>query len=156
MRTLRRIVLIGLISMLTGIVVNQLSDQGIRFRMLMLSLPGRSGWNHFATTTADSAFFCFLEGSHIFVDVRTEKDFNIDHVPDALSLPFRSFFNTPSLFEDQDRSAAYILYDAEINSRSVRLVGLQLQKMGFKQILILRGGFIEWLDRTFPVEGGKE
>lgn len=156
MRTVKRIILVGLISLLVGIVLNQLISQGMRWRMLMLSIPGKSSWNHYSTTTVDSAFFCFLEKTHTFVDIRSKKDFDIDHVPDALSLPFRDFFNSPAMFEEQEKDAAYILYDAEINSRPVRLVGQQLEKMGFTNILILRGGFIEWLDRTFPVQGGEE
>ena len=156
MRTVKRIILIGLMSLLVGVVLNQLISQGMRWRMLMLSIPGKAGWKHYNTTTVDSAFFCFLEKTHTFVDIRSKKDFDIDHVPEALSLPFRDFFNSPALFEDQDRDAEYILYDAEINSRPVRLVSQQLEKMGFTNILILRGGFIEWLDRTFPVQGGDQ
>jgi rhodanese-related sulfurtransferase len=153
MRTLRRIVAIGLVSLFIGIIVNQFLNQGIPLRVLMLSIPGKSGWKHYQTATADSAFFHFLEESAVFVDIRPQKDFDMDHVPGALSLPFREFFAEPSLFKDQDRETTYILYDAELNSRPVRLMGRQLEKMGFQNILILRGGFIEWLDRTFPVEG---
>ena len=155
MKTLTRMAVIGLASLLIGICVNQLISQGMPWRMLALSVPGRSSWKHYQTTTVDSAFFSFLQESAVFVDIRPKKDFDLDHVPGALSLPFREFFADPSIFNDQDRETTYLLYDAERNSRPVRLMSRQMEKMGFQNILILRGGFIEWLDRTFPVEGGE-
>ena len=89
------------------------------------------------------------------MDIRPDSDFAVDHIPDALSVPFFTFFHNRSLFQKLNKDSVYLLYDLERNSKNVRLMARRLVKDGFKQTVVLRGGYVEWLDKTYPVELGE-
>lgn len=154
MRTLRRIIILSIASLFIGILVNQLHSKGIRWQILMLSIPNFSKQAEWTYVSSDSAFGLFLQQAAIFVDIRPKDEFEIDHIPGALSLPFFEFFDQTDIFSKQDKDATYILYDLERNSRKVRLLTRQLRKYGLNEVAVLRGGFTEWLYMTFPVEPG--
>ena len=151
-RTLLRILTVALIAQAVGIVVNQLHRNGIQWRVLILSIP-MSGldkdWNYVST---DSCFSVFLSEEAVFVDIRPRQDFEIDHVPGAFSVPFFEFFNDIDRIKTWDKDDVTILYDLERHSRTARLMARQLVKEGFRNVSIMQGGFVEWLDRMYPVE----
>ena len=88
------------------------------------------------------------------MDIRPKDEFDIDHVPGAFALPFYEFFENPEQSEDFYRDSVYILYGSERYSKRVRLVARQLGKLGFENIHIMFGGYIEWLDRGYSTESG--
>ena len=141
-------------SLFVGILVNQVQNKGIHWKILLLSLPSTSNPTGLTYVSTDSAFFGYLQQEAVFVDIRLCDDFEIDHIPGALSQPVFDFFNHTDLFEPRERDAKVILYDLERNSKNVRLMARQLVKEGFKNVFIMRGGFVEWLDKTYPVEKG--
>lgn len=145
---------LGMSSLFIGILANQFHGKGIRWKILLLSLPGASNQTDWATVSVDSAFFLFLQQEAVFVDTRHREDFQVDHIPDAITLPFFEFFDHTDLFHDRERNAVYILYDLERNSKNVRLMARQLARNGFTRVFVMRGGFVEWLDKKYPVERG--
>ena len=136
--------------------MNQFHEQGIRWRILALSLSINSNQSGWTTISTDSAFSSFLQEQAAFIDIRPEEDYNTDHIPGAISLPFFPFFKKPDLFQNRDKDTIVILYDLERNSKKVRMLGRQLHSMGFKQVKVLRGGYVEWLDKGYTVEKGYE
>ena len=153
-RTLCRIIVIALGALFVGILVNQFHNNGIRWNILLLSLPEFSHQPEWTTVSTDSAFFLFLQQEVCFIDIRHQDEFEIDRIPGSISLPFLDYFDNTDLMDDRDRESAYILYDFQRHSKSIRLVAKQLVKDGFRHIYVMQGGYIEWLDRKYPVEGG--
>ncbi len=153
-RTLLRIIAIALGALIVGILVNQFHNQGIRWNILLLSLPEFSGTSEWTAVSTDSAFFLFLQQEACFIDIRRQDEFEIDRIPGSISLPFFDYFENTDLMNGRDRESAYILYDFKRHSKSVRLVAKRLVKEGFRHIYVMQGGYIEWLDRKYPVEGG--
>jgi len=154
-RLIRRIIIVGLGSLIIGIVVNQLMERGIPWRILLLSLPigsEQSGWEYIST---DSAFMALSEENTRFVDVRSPDEFKIDHIPGAVSLPFFDFFQNPSTFHTDGNGSLLILYDAERNSRNVRLIARLLHKEGFEKINVIHGALAEWLYMGYLMETGE-
>jgi len=142
------------VSFVLGIAVNQIHPEGISWRLLSLTLleNGESaGWTY---TSVDSAFGLFLASKAHFVDTRPSSSFTIDHIPGAMSLPFRDVFRNGGQLSGDDKTETLILYDLERNAKQVRLVARQLTREGFITVLVMRGGFVEWLDKTYPVERG--
>lgn len=153
-KILIQLTILGLGALVVGILSNQFHSQGIKWKILQLSVPTLSGQSQWTYVSVDSAFFLFLQQEDEFIDIRIRDDFEIDHIPNAHSLPFFEFFDTPQKFSQQDKSTTYILYDLERNSKTVRLMARQLIKESFDSVYVMRGGFVEWLDKTYPVEGG--
>ncbi len=145
---------IAVISLILGVVVNQMHPEGIAWRLLSLTLTGTGesrGWTY---TSVDSSFGLFLAGDAQFVDTRPGTSFTLDHIPGAVGLPFHDLFQDKNSMSVEDKAKTLILYDLERNSNKVRLVARQLTREGFSTVLVMRGGFVEWLDKTYPVERG--
>ncbi len=150
-----RLVTVGLSTLILCVLINQFHGEGIRWKVLMVSLPlvsNDDGWQYAST---DSCFAVHLQQSADFIDVRDSESFEIDHVPGAFSMPFQKLFDGPSTWEERDRETTLILYDELRHSKRARLAARYLSHMGFHHVVVLRGGYIEWLDRTFPVEAGE-
>jgi rhodanese-related sulfurtransferase len=154
MKTVRRLLMLSLCALCVGIAVNQFHTRGIRWQILLLSLPWASSQSGWAYMSTDSAFVAFLQHEAVFIDMRSADDYEIDHIPGALSLSFFEFFDRSSFVKHQDKNAKYILYDFERNSKPVRLMARQMAKYRFQSVSVLRGGLSEWLYRSFPVEQG--
>ena len=150
-----RMAAVALGALVVGIIVNAYHPRGIRWEILKLSLPWTSddGWSH---VSADSAFSMFLGGDATFIDVRSRDDYRLDHIQGALSLPFFEDFTRPELLERLDAQGTIILYDLERNASAPRLIARYLARKEFVSVHVIRGGYIEWLDMTFPVETGIE
>ena len=51
-----------------------------------------------------------------------------------------------------DKDKTYVLYCVEPAEANSVNVAIKMMDMGFKNIYVLKGGFIEWLKRKYPVE----
>ena len=147
--------ILGVGTLFVGIMANQIARKGMPWRVLKFSLPGITSMKDLNFVPADSALTLFFFQEAVFVDVRTENDFQIDHVKGAETLPFIDFLRDPARFDGKDKSSTYVLYDFERHSRNVRLVAHQLQKNGFEDVRIMLGGFSEWMYKEYPTESGE-
>lgn len=154
-KVLIRLFCVGFGTLCLGILFNQFQPEGIRWQVLTLSLPSASsdsGWQYAST---DSCFFIHLQHTAKFIDVRDSESFTIDHVPGAMSIPFQSLFDDKTMIINLDRTQDVIIYDELRHSKRAKLSARYFFHMGFENVIVMRGGYIEWLDRTFPVETGE-
>lgn len=153
-RTLKRILVTGCAALILGFLVNQAHPRGIGWRLLLLSVDAQSRREAWNPISADSAFVHFMMRTAVFIDIRTGEEFELDHIPGARSVPFRDFFRHPVI--GQERETVLVLYAFEPMSTRPRLVAQQLLKMGHPDVMFLRNGFSEWLERGFPTERGRQ
>lgn len=88
-------------------------------------------------------------GGALFIDVRTEKEYRMGHVPGARNvdrglLEFRIDQAAP------DKSSALIVY-CKSGGRSA-LATDTLQRMGYTDVQSMAGGFDGWMAAGYPVE----
>jgi len=155
---LNRFVQIGTIliaSFVIGVAVNQINPHGIPLRLLCMSLSFGSHQKDYVETSVDSTLLLFFQGSGLFIDIRSEQDYNIDHIKGAVSIPFFELFRHPENFPKIDSTSTLIVYDYHLNSNRAFLSARFLANRGFKNVTVMRGGFIEWLDKGYPVERHK-
>ena len=155
MRILRHLFLLSATALFLGLAVNAVNPEGIPLRLLALTLSPDSRQEAWHPLSADSAFFLFADGSAVFLDIRTARDYAVDHIPGARSMPFHPFFRDPSQKKKLDPSMTYILYGQEPYNRKDRLMTQALVRSGFGSVYFLRNGYNEWLKYGFPVEKGK-
>jgi len=154
MHTLKRILILGSLSLLIGTFVNQFHNRGIKWYILQLTMITIPGGSECVTISADSAFFRFIQKSAVFIDVRTSDEFGVDHIPGALSLPFFSFFNNHDQFKQEDKNTTYILYCFRSDCYHARLMANHLERSGFNHVMILKQGFSAWLEMGYPNKKG--
>ncbi|MFO7889663.1 MAG: rhodanese-like domain-containing protein [bacterium] len=149
-----RIVCIAVLSLIIGIVVNQIHPRGIPLRLLIFSFKANSvqkGWQPIST---DSSFVHYLQGSAHFFDIRPREQYRLDHIKNAQSLPFYEFINSPKAFNLPEKKSVIILYDFNPLSSKAPIMIQQLKSMGYKHIFFLRNGYSEWLEYDFPTKKG--
>jgi rhodanese-related sulfurtransferase len=153
MRLVIRIGLIVLGSLIAGIFFNMISSQGIHIRRLMLIFPG-SNQCDLNTLEPDSALYLMAKQSAVFFDIRPERQFEIDHIPGAISVPAQRIIHKPAIPSDISHDLLWIFYDYHGKSKELKLLACMIQKKYKKEIFILEGGYAFWLIHEFPLEEG--
>ena len=96
-----------------------------------------------------------LEGKDaVFVDVRSDYEFDMDHITDAVTIPVVDYISKPELINayDKDKSLSAILYGAKAVDDNIPLLGRSLLKKGVAEVKVLEGGFEQWLKNEYPVD----
>jgi rhodanese-related sulfurtransferase len=150
-RILVRIFVLGATALIIGLAVNQFHPEGVH-RNLMVSAFSGIQWKRIS---ADSAYALFLKNGAIFVDIRSEKDFRLDHIPNALSQPFYPFFRGFDRFEKvHPKDGIYVFYCFEPACREGRSMLRLAQKRGYMRAVWMYGGLSRWIQDGHPVERG--
>ena len=89
------------------------------------------------------------EGKVIVLDVRTPKEFANGHLAEAKLIDFQSPDFAKKLGE-LDRSKTYLVHCA-VGGRSTQSLAT-FQKLGFKDVVHLDGGFKAWQKAGNPIE----
>ncbi len=145
------IFLIG-ISFVIGVGINFWHPEGIHPTLILASLNKRSPWYRIPP---DSAFTLYAKNQAIFLDIRPRKEYQIDHLPNAHSVPFFEFFRSIKKFkENYPKERIYVLYGDESTTHQARLMISQLHRLGYTQVATMYGGFPLWLEMGYPGEKG--
>lgn len=146
----KRLLLIWAVSLTIGFAVNQVLPEGIRWKLLLPRWERSS--REVAYISVDSAFTLYMNGQVQFVDVRPAEEFEIDHLPGAISLPLMEFFRAPERLEQLDTSRQYMLYCFEPQCEEATSLAGEFTAGKFPHVALLIGGFSAWLERGYPVE----
>lgn len=84
----------------------------------------------------------------IIIDVRATNDFTNGHIPGSGNLDYDSLFFTPSV-NGLDRNKTYLIY-CKSGHKSTKAMEI-FQKLEFRQVYTIFGGFTEWQEKGFPV-----
>jgi len=155
MRVFWRMVVVAALSLLTGITINQAHPRGIRLRQLQLLFQA-AGSDDIQTMPADSALILMFEEKAFFIDIRSRDQYQLDHVPTAISLPFAESSSRDMDRLLQIRSVPWILYDFHESSKRAYVFTRILKKRCQTDVFILEGGFAGWLEREYPIALGKD
>lgn len=143
----------GLISLLLGLTSNQINPRGIPWRLLWTQIHSgaisEKDW-----LDINEAFMLSLKEPVEFLDIRSESEFNLDHIPHAVSMPWLRLVRNPDALDTLALDRTYILYTFHSESAPCKTVAALMKNNGFEQIFILKDGFAQWLDIGLPVELG--
>lgn len=100
----------------------------------------------------------FVErGEGILLDARGAKFYARGHIAGALSLPVNDFESGYQRLQsrlESHRSRRIVIYCSSVNCPdSDRLRG-KLEKLGFKQVEVFKGGLAAWWKARLPMETG--
>lgn len=88
----------------------------------------------------------------LFVDARDYVEYEIGHIKGAISLPYYEFDEYKSVLQSISKNTPLVTYcDGRDCDLSIML-GDKLFEMGYKQVYIFFGGWIDWQDNNYPVE----
>jgi len=93
----------------------------------------------------------------IFVDAREKSVFSQGHIQGATSLPPATISTDLQGFTEKvPYDATLVLYCSGYGCRDSKDLGNILLQKGYRQILIFDGGYPEWKDAGFPIEGANQ
>jgi len=92
----------------------------------------------------------FKQGKAVFVDVRTEHTYSIGHIKGAISIPGSQLAMRITEIPPKKKIITYCACHAE---ETAGLAVAILKAHGIKDAAALKGGWIEWRDSHYPIEG---
>lgn len=153
MGTFKRILLLGALTVAAGLAANRINPGGIPWRLLYLTwTPGPDSAERIP---AEDAYLRMMDQEILFIDVRDEQAFGIDHISGAAHMPFLDLVRRPGSLDSLDRDRAYLLYDFDAGSRIPEMALNLMKTRGFRNVSVLSEGFAGWLERGFPREFGE-
>jgi rhodanese-related sulfurtransferase len=153
MKILYRITLIVLLSLLLGLVVNQLHSSGIPLNLLLSTSPiEKTDAGKIYYISVDSARSLLQNPGTVFIDIRPEDDYQFDHIIGAVNLPLFKLIRES--IPTGIASDSLIIYDEAGNLEQLKLAAGILAKTGVPSVSILINGYLQWVERNYPVERG--
>lgn len=153
-----RIFLIIFTALLLGLMINLLHPKGISFRILfhpsLFLRQNLAGEYHIIS--ADSALILLDQSMVEFLDIRTADDYHLDHIPGAHHLSFNHLLSGFTADIGIQSDVKVIIYDQEGEMEQLKLAAISLQQAGYRNIYLLFGGYLNWLQKGYSVEQGAE
>ena len=101
--------------------------------------------------TLKQAYSLFNQDA-LFIDARDYVEYEIAHIRGAITLPFEEFDKYKSVLESISKDTPLVTYcDGGECDLSI-LLGDKLFEMGYKQVYIFFGGWIDWQENNYPIE----
>jgi 3-mercaptopyruvate sulfurtransferase SseA len=103
----------------------------------------------------DEASEAFMRGDVLFVDARDQSAFEAGHIPRAMNLPWEEAQYDDSLIvQTVPREMPVITYCDGSDCESSILLGGVMAGLGYEDVRVFFGGWVEWEEAGFPVEEG--
>ncbi|NIW79694.1 MAG: hypothetical protein GWN16_09635 [Calditrichae bacterium] len=147
-----RSLLISILTLLIGFGINQFYSGGIRWGLLKPEFGNHPNPASITYVDADSAFTLLMSGQADFVDVRPTEEYNIDHIPGAISMPLLNFYTSAAMLATLNKQHTYIVYCFEAKCPDAEKLASELANRGFSNIMIMYDGLSGWLERGYPME----
>lgn len=148
MKTLYEIILICLLTVSSGSVYNLFAEKGLWNYNYDLG-EGSESPNELYMDVVPKAW----KDKALFLDVRSEFEYQEKHIKNAISLPYFSFEDSIAVLlpylKSQKNIIVYCIHE-ECNSSEI--ICRRLIELGLKQTKFIKGGFREWERRGLPVE----
>jgi rhodanese-related sulfurtransferase len=82
-----------------------------------------------------------------FVDVRSQEEFDKEHIADSLNLPLASLNDDAAKLKDKTQPLVIVC----ASGQRARSAAKQLRRQGFEQVYVLTGGLHAWKEAKLPL-----
>ena len=149
-----RISAIIFVSLVLGLIYNQLHPHGLHWRFLFGPVLSNGEYQdrNFTVVSADSAFLLLNREDVVFIDTRKAEDFQLDHIRGAINVPIDNFLTASNNINLPYNRTTIILYDEEGNIENLALSVSVLNNPSIRKLYMLYGGYLSWLNMGFPLE----
>jgi len=101
--------------------------------------------------TLKQAYSLFNQDA-IFIDARDYVEYEIGHIRGAITLPYEDFDKYKSVLESISKDTPLVTYCDGADCDLSILLGDKLFEMGYSQVYIFFGGWIDWQENNYPIE----
>jgi len=94
-------------------------------------------------------------GNHLILDARPEIFHRLGHIPKALALPrddFETYYEKHRSLMESNKNQMLLIYCNGSHCEDSELLTTALQKLGYTNLVIFRGGWNDWEKANLPSE----
>ena len=99
--------------------------------------------------TLEQAYALFNDGV-TFIDARDEAEYLTGYITGSINIPYYDFDNHKQKLNEVPKAEPLVIYCAGTDCDLSILLANQLSKLGYKQIYIFFGGWLEWQNADYP------
>jgi rhodanese-related sulfurtransferase len=142
-----QILVISFISILSGVLFNSLSANGIP--LLYKSPDLESG----SRLTSEQTYQLYRDGRALFIDTRYGEEYETGHIKNAVNLPVNSSRDEIMVFlKPLPKDRIIVTYCSSPSCNwSRRLAGF-LSYRGYEKVYVFLAGFEEWEKKDYPID----
>jgi rhodanese-related sulfurtransferase len=165
------ILYIVIVSSLVGLIINFISPNGIPLikaeriinfvddslsvndegKVSVDSNSQKNALDEAKAITLKQAYSLFNQDA-IFIDARDYVEYEIGHIRGAITLPYEEFETYKSVLESISKDTPLVTYCDGADCDLSILLGDRLFEMGYSQVYIFFGGWIDWQVNNYPIE----
>jgi rhodanese-related sulfurtransferase len=160
-KTIKEIIILVGISVTLAMVVNFFSPRGIALvgqwdtsKGVITAIPnGPEGWKPQEINSVARAKEIFDNGNVLFVDARSQDNYEDGHIPGAVSLPVGQFDEQiESFLSRHSANARIVTYCSGRTCEDSHNLARLLSDVGFTHVSVFIDGFPGWEAQGFPIE----
>ena len=154
-KTIKEIIILVGASVILALVVNTLSPRGISLvgQWDTINLDGNTAGQLKIIDSVAWAKSIFDKGDALFVDARSQNDYDNGHVPGAVSLPVGQFETGIELFLNRyPPEQPIVTYCTGRTCEDSHDLAQALSDVGFTNVRIFIDGFPGWEAEGHPIE----
>jgi rhodanese-related sulfurtransferase len=87
-----------------------------------------------------------------FIDARDEAEYIMGFISGSINIPYYDFENHKRKLDNLSKENPLVTYCAGTDCDLSILLANQLIKLGYKQVYIFFGGWLEWQNAHYPIE----
>lgn len=87
-----------------------------------------------------------------FIDARDEAEYLMGFISGSINIPYYDFENHKPKLDNLPKDKPLVTYCAGTDCDLSILLANQLSKLGYKQVYIFFGGWLEWQNAHYPIE----
>ncbi|MFA3781929.1 rhodanese-like domain-containing protein [Melioribacteraceae bacterium 4301-Me] len=160
----KKFFLIILVSVITGLIYNWLSPDGLSLIRIQNSLRSLSNANADLNSLINSnknfilkislkqAYKIYQDSICLFIDARDRWEYAKGHIPNAVNIAEYKFEPSMPLIKSLNKNVCYVIYcggnDCEVSLR----LATEMSKIGFAKLFVFEGGWNDWLKANYPIE----
>jgi rhodanese-related sulfurtransferase len=154
-KTIKEIIILVGVSVILALVVNTLSPRGIALvgRWDTVNLVGDTAGQAKIIDSVAWAKSLFDKGDVLYVDARSQNDYENGHIPGAVSLPMGQFEAGIEFFLNRyPPEQPIVTYCSGRTCEDSHDLAQALSDLGFTNVRIFIDGFLGWEAQGYPIE----
>lgn len=150
-KSLLQIIVILLLASLSGIIFNRIRGHKVPHPITQIKGLASSREN-IRNISSEVAFSYLTSRRAIFIDARSQEQYNEGHIRGAISIPYENlekYYET--LIKEIPPDKFIIVYCGSRSCQLSMMLAKELIQMGYSNVMVLKGGWKEWKKLNLPV-----
>ena len=149
MNIIKQAAAIALLALILGFSINHIRQDGLSVIESQEDLfPQSLEEKELETISIEDAHELLKIGKAIFVDLRSEDDFEPSHIPNSLNFPSKNIYDLLVFLDQQvSKQTEIILFGTDREDDTPTETALFLQLTGYENVKIMAEGWAAWHEK---------